>query len=152
MITGRLKPGVSIEQAQHEMTRIAGELARRVPTSNKGWSASVEPLQNSFLSADRRTTLWLLLAAVGFVVLAATGGMLGILSGAWLLQGLLVAVFPRGTLPSEADPRLSVPVLLFGGRSCAKARRSPPAGSCWASSAPTRWAARCRVRSSLLAR
>jgi hypothetical protein len=82
MVTGRLKPGVSIELAQHEMTSIAGELARRVPTSNKGWSASVEPLQNSFLSADRRTTLWLLLAAVGFVVLAATGGMLGILSGA----------------------------------------------------------------------
>lgn len=46
------------------------------------------------------------------LVLAAAGGMLGILSGAWLLQGLLV-MFPRGTLPAEADPRLSVPVLLF---------------------------------------
>ena len=48
MIHGRLKPGVSIEQAQHEMTSIAGELARRVPRSNTGWSASVEPLQNNF--------------------------------------------------------------------------------------------------------
>ena len=157
LIMGRLKPGVSIEQAQHEMTSIAGELARRVPKSNKGWSVSVEPLQNNFMSASRRTTLWLLLAAVGFVVaiacvnvanlllargtvreremairaslgasrgrmirqvlteslvLAAAGGLLGILSGAWLLEGLL-AVFPRGTLPSEADPHLSVPVLLF---------------------------------------
>ena len=157
LIMGRLKPGVSIEQAQHEMTSIAGELARRVPKSNQGWSVSVEPLQNNFMSASGRTTLWLLLAAVGFVVaiacvnvanlllargtvreremairaslgasrgrmirqvlteslvLAAAGGLLGILSGAWLLEGLL-AVFPRGTLPSEADPRLSVPVLLF---------------------------------------
>jgi len=157
LIMGRLKPGVSIQQAQHEMTSIAGELARSVPTSNKGWSASVEPLQNNFMSAGSRTTLWLLLAAVGFVVaiacvnvanlllargtvreremairasmgasrgrmirqvlteslvLAAAGGLLGIMSGAWLLQGLL-AVFPRGTLPSEADPHLSVPVLLF---------------------------------------
>ena len=46
------------------------------------------------------------------LVLAAAGGLLGILSAAWLLQGLL-AVIPRGTLPSEADPQLSVPVLLF---------------------------------------
>jgi putative ABC transport system permease protein len=157
LIMGRLKPGVSVERAQHEMTSIAAELARRVPTSNKGWSVSVEPLQNNFLPAERRTTLWLLLAVVGFVVaiacvnvanlllargtmreremavraslgagrgrlirqvltesvvLAAAGGMLGVLSAAWILQGLL-AVFPRGTLPSEADPRLSVPVLLF---------------------------------------
>jgi putative ABC transport system permease protein len=157
LMKGRLKPGVSIEQAQHEMTSIANELARRVPTTNKGWSVSVEPLQNNFLSADTRTTLWLLLAAVGFVVaiacvnvanlllargtvqeremairaslgatrsriirqvlttslvLAAAGGTLGVLSGAWLLQGLLV-LFPRGTLPAEADPRLSVPVLMF---------------------------------------
>ena len=157
LVKGRLKPGVSIEQAQHEMTSIAAELARRIPTSNQGWSASVEPLQNDFLSADTRAMLWLLLTAVGFVVtiacvnvanlllargtvqeremairaalgasrgrmirlvitqslvLAAAGGMLGILSGAWLLDGLLV-LFPRGTLPAEADPRLSVPVLLF---------------------------------------
>jgi putative ABC transport system permease protein len=157
LVKGRLKAGVSIEQAQREMTGIAAELARRVPLSNKGWSVSVEPLQNDFLSAGTRTTLWLLLAAVGFVVaiacvnvanlllargavqeremairaalgasrgrmirqvltqsvvLAAAGGMLGILSGAWILDGLLV-LFPRGTLPAEADPRLNVPVLLF---------------------------------------
>jgi putative ABC transport system permease protein len=157
LIMGRLKFGVSIEQAQQEMTSIAGELARRLPKSNKDWSVSVEPLQNNFLSTDTRTTLWLLLATVGFVVaiacvnvanlllargsvreremairaslgasrarmirqvlteslvLAAAGGILGILSAAWLLQGLL-AVIPRGMLPSEADPRLSVAVLLF---------------------------------------
>ena len=157
LLMGRLKPGVSIEQAQHEMTSIAAELGRRVPKSNDGWNVSVEPLQNNFLSAGTRTTLWLLLAAVGFVVaiacvnvanlllargsvreremairaalgasrtrvarqvlteslvLAAAGGILGIISAAWLLQALL-AVIPRGMLPSEADPQLSVPVLLF---------------------------------------
>ena len=157
LVIGRLKPGVSLEQAQHEMTSIAGELGRRLPATNKGWSASVEPLQNNFLPDSTRAMLWLLLAAVAFVVaiacvnvanlllaraavreremairasmgasrariirqvlteslvLAAAGGLLGILLSAWLLQGLLV-LFPRGTLPAEADPRLSVPVLLF---------------------------------------
>jgi len=156
LLKGRLKAGVSIQQAQHEMNSIAAELARRVPKSNKDWGVSVEPLQNNFLSADRRTTLWLLLAAVGFVlaiacvnvanlllargtvreremairasigasrgrlirqvlteslVLAAAGGLLGVLSAAWILQGLL-AIIPRGMLPAEADPRMSVPVLL----------------------------------------
>jgi putative ABC transport system permease protein len=174
LVKGRLKPGVSIEQAQHEMSSIAAELAGRVPSSNKGWGVSVEPLQNNFLPAATRTTLWLLLAAVGFVVaiacvnvanlllargtvqeremairaslgasrgriirqvittslvLATAGGMLGILSGAWLLQGLLV-LFPRGTLPAEADPRLSVPVLLFAlltSTACALVFGSAPA-------------------------
>src|SRR5262249_23944758 len=51
LVHGRLKPGVSIERAQHEMTGISAELARRVPASNKDWSTSVEPLQNDFLSA-----------------------------------------------------------------------------------------------------
>jgi len=157
LLMGRLKPGVSIEQARQEMTSIAGELARGFPKSNTGWSVSVEPLQNNFLGAGTRTTLWLLLAAVGFVVaiacvnvanlllarstvreremairasmgatrlrmirqvmteslvLSTAGGTLGVMSAAWLLQGLL-AVIPRGMLPSEANPRLSVPVLLF---------------------------------------
>jgi putative ABC transport system permease protein len=157
LLMGRLKSGVSIEQAQHEMTSIAAELEQRLPKSNAGFGISVEPLQNNFLSADTRTTLWLLLAAVGFVVaiacvnvanlllargsvreremairaslgasrtrvvrlvlteslvLAAAGGVLGVISAAWLLQALL-AVIPRGMLPSEADPQLSVPVLLF---------------------------------------
>ena len=156
LLKGRLKAGVSVQQAQHEMNSIAADLARRVPKSNKDWGVSVEPLQNNFLSADRRTTLWLLLAAVGFVlaiacvnvanlllargtvreremairasigashgrlirqvlteslVVAAAGGLLGVLSAAWILQGLL-AIIPRGMLPAEADPRLSVPVLL----------------------------------------
>ena len=157
LLAARLKPGVTLEQAQHEMTSLAAELARRVPKSNQGWSVSVEPFQNNFFSADRRAALWLLLAAVAFVVaiacvnvanlllvrgsvreremairasmgasrgrlirhvlteslvLAGVGGLLGVLLGAWLLEGLL-AVIPRGMLPAEADPRLSVPVLLF---------------------------------------
>lgn len=71
LLSGRLKPGVTLEQAQQEMNVIAERLAREFPDSNQGRSASVERLQNNFLGADVVKNLWLLLAAVSFVVLIA---------------------------------------------------------------------------------
>jgi len=71
MITGRLKPGVTIEQAQQGMNAIASRLAQKFPSSNTGRTVSVEPLQNNFLRADVVRNLWLLLAVVSFVVLIA---------------------------------------------------------------------------------
>jgi putative ABC transport system permease protein len=157
LMAGRLKPGVTIEQAQQEMNIIASRLAEQFPDSNKGRAFSVEPLQNNFMSADDKKNLWLLLAAVSFVVLIACvnvanmllsrgavrereiairaalgatrgrlarlaltdslvlaliGGGVGIVSSMWILRGIL-AILPRFTLPSEADPRLNMPVLLF---------------------------------------
>jgi putative ABC transport system permease protein len=157
IMTGRLRPGVTIEQAQEEMNAIASRLAQQFPSSNTGRTISVEPLQNNFVTADFVRNLWLLLAAVSFVVLiacvnvanlllargsvrrretairaslgatrarlirlamtesfvlAAAGGAIGALSSVWILQGIL-AIVPRLMLPSEADPRLNLPVLLF---------------------------------------
>jgi len=157
IMTGRLKPGVTIEQAQQEMNAIASRLAQQFPSSNTGRTVSVEPLQNNFLGADFIRNLWLLLAVVSFVVLIAcvnvanlllargstraretairaslgatrgrltrlalteslvlalAGGALGALSSVWILQGIL-AIVPRLLLPSEADPRLNLPVLFF---------------------------------------
>lgn len=69
---GRLKSGVTLQQAQEEMTIITADMARRYPKSNAGWTASVEPLQNNFLPPSTVANLWLLLAAVSFVVLIAS--------------------------------------------------------------------------------
>ena len=44
-------------------------MRRLYPVSNKGWGASVEPLKNDFLPRERIRNLWLLLGAVGFVLL-----------------------------------------------------------------------------------
>jgi putative ABC transport system permease protein len=68
---GRLKPGVSLAQAQADMDAVSQRIAAAYPSSNRGWGASVEPLRNDFLPADRIHTLWLLLGAVGFVLLIA---------------------------------------------------------------------------------
>jgi putative ABC transport system permease protein len=70
-VTGRLKPSITIKQALAEMESITAREAKDYPTSNQGWGASVEPLKNDFLSSDRRLTLWLLLGAVGFLLLIA---------------------------------------------------------------------------------
>ena len=68
---GRLKSGVTLKQAQADMDAVANHIAAAYPTSNKGWGASVEPLQNDFLPRERIQNLWLLLGAVGFVLVIA---------------------------------------------------------------------------------
>ena len=71
LVIGRMKPGVTMKQAQADMDRVTAELARQYPRSNQGWGASVEPFKNDFMPPDRIRMLWLLLGAVGFVLLIA---------------------------------------------------------------------------------
>jgi putative ABC transport system permease protein len=68
---GRLKPGVSLHQAQADMDAVAASIAAANPKSNSGWGARVDRFQNDFLDDDSVHTLWLLLGAVGFVLLIA---------------------------------------------------------------------------------
>jgi len=66
---GRMKPGVTLQQAQADMDAVTSHIAAAYPSSNRGWGAAVEPLKNDFLPSDRIRNLWLLLGAVGFVLL-----------------------------------------------------------------------------------
>ena len=157
LVMGRLKPDVTVKQAQADMNAVTAHIAQQYPKSNKGWGSFVEPLKNDFLPSERILTLWLLLGAVGFVLLIAcvnvanlllaksmtrqkelavrsslgatpktifaqllteslllamAGGILGVGVGYAMLHGL-IAVMPDGTLPSEADLSLNLPILLF---------------------------------------
>lgn len=67
---GRLAPGASLGNAQAEAAAIAEALAREYPATNKGWSATVQPLLELRIGGLRRT-LWLLVGAVGLVLLVA---------------------------------------------------------------------------------
>jgi putative ABC transport system permease protein len=69
LVVGRLKPHISMRQAQQEMDAIAQRIAQAYPRSNKGWGVSVEPLKGDFLPRERVRNLWLLLGAVGFILL-----------------------------------------------------------------------------------
>src|SRR6266496_993050 len=159
LVMARLKDGVSLDQAQAEMNGIAGQLQNEYPKSNANRGVSVEPLHLNFLTDATRRNLWLLLGAVGFLlliacvnvanlllargtsrqrevalraalgasrtrifsqflteslVLALLGGAAGILLALTIIDLIQAVMPPVGTmLPSEADIRISVPVLLF---------------------------------------
>jgi len=70
-VTGRLRPGVSLAQAQADMNVVAQSIAAVHPRSNENWSVSVEPMHNDFLPGTTRNELWLFFGAVGFVSLIA---------------------------------------------------------------------------------
>jgi predicted permease len=64
----RLKSGVSITQAQAEMSAIQDHLDQLYPDTDRGLGADVEPLKQMIVG-DVRGTLLLLLGAVGLVLL-----------------------------------------------------------------------------------
>jgi predicted permease len=66
----RLRPGFTSAAAQAELTLIARHLAEQYPKSNAGLSMIAHPLQQE-LVGDIGSTLWLLLSAVGLVLLIA---------------------------------------------------------------------------------
>ena len=67
---GRLKPGVTFEQAQADFARIMNQLAETYPATNKGNGATLTRLKPN-LVRDVQSVLLLLLGAVGFVLLIA---------------------------------------------------------------------------------
>jgi putative ABC transport system permease protein len=67
---GRLKPGVTLEQATADMNNIAEELARRYPDNDAGRTVNARILLESAV-ADYRQSVWLLFGAVGCVSLIA---------------------------------------------------------------------------------
>jgi putative ABC transport system permease protein len=71
LVMARMKPGVTLQQANGNMDGIARRIADAYPASNKGWGVSVEALHHDFTSRDTIKGLWLLMGAVGFVLLIA---------------------------------------------------------------------------------
>jgi putative ABC transport system permease protein len=160
LVTGRLKPGISLSEADADLRVIAARIAREYPTTNQNLGVHVTPLRNYWFAKQTQNTLWALLGAVGFLllmscanvanlllakastrrrevalraslgatparvfmqflteslVLSVAGGVLGVALAEIMLH-VLTRTLLTGmglSLPSEADIRLSLPVLLF---------------------------------------
>jgi predicted permease len=69
-VIGRLSRGATLDQVQTELTLTSRHLAEEYPKSNAGLSMRIHPLLEEVVS-DVRGTLWLLLAAIGLVLLIA---------------------------------------------------------------------------------
>lgn len=71
----RLKKGVTLEQARAEMEAIGARIAHDYPDSNKGWSVAVDPYSETHVGQQTRSSLYVLLAAVGMVLLIACANL-----------------------------------------------------------------------------
>jgi len=77
-VIARLKPGVSLDQAQAEMTAISKRLETQYPNSNEGWTSKVVSLNDATVG-NIRPTLLVLFGAVGFLLLIACANVANLL-------------------------------------------------------------------------
>jgi len=75
---GRLKPGVTLEQARADMARVTANLAAAYPQKDHGIGAHLVPLKDAVVGRVRQLLL-VLLAAVGVVLLIACGNVANLL-------------------------------------------------------------------------
>jgi putative ABC transport system permease protein len=78
MAIGRLKPGVTVQQAQQDLAAIAADAAQRLPQSNAGVGVLVQSLHERIVG-DVQQALLILFGAVGVVLLIACANVASLL-------------------------------------------------------------------------
>jgi putative ABC transport system permease protein len=81
-VVGRLKPQVTLSQAQTEMTAIGQRLAQAYPNADEdfaGFGVNVVPLLDQITGKNLQLALWVLLGAVALVLLIACANVANLL-------------------------------------------------------------------------
>lgn len=110
---GRLKPQVSIAQAQTEMDTIAGRLAAQYPATNKDMGIRVESMTENLTSGNRDPLLLLLTASSLIFLLAVINVMTVFLAGALERAQELSVRLALGASRSTLVRQLLLQALLF---------------------------------------
>jgi putative ABC transport system permease protein len=76
---GRLKPGVTREQARQELDALAGRLAKEYAATNEGWVSHLRSLREAFLPSDVPLVLLLMMAGVTLVLFIACSNVANLL-------------------------------------------------------------------------
>ena len=70
-VMGRLKPGLTVQQAQADMNHVLANIGQANPDTDKGRTARVMPLTMRITGQEQRQALWIMAAGVFFVLLIA---------------------------------------------------------------------------------
>ena len=68
-VVGRVKPGLSVQQAQADMNHVLANIGQSHPDTDKGRTARVMPLSLRITGEEQRQALWIMAAGVLFVLL-----------------------------------------------------------------------------------
>ena len=117
MVVGRIAPGVTADRAQDEITVLANHIAADNKDSNEGWTAKVVAAHEQLVAASR-PALFVLMGAVGFLLLIVCANMANLLLARLTSRRREIAV--KSALGASrwevAQPILAESLLLaFGG-------------------------------------
>ena len=118
LAVARLRPGVSVEQAQAELSMLASQIEREHPKENEGIGAAVAPMLDDTVAAVR-APLFVLLAAVGAMLLIGCANLANLLLARALVRQRELAVraalgASRGRLVVQSIAELA-PLVAVGG-------------------------------------
>ena len=133
---GRLRQGVSIQEAQAELDILAARFAREYPATNKGWGIALDPLQSALVGHTRRM-LMLLFAVVALMLLIASVNVANLMLVRTQARSLELAMRSAlGAAPARLIRQILAEGMLLAvcGGFFGVAARRVGCGDCWCSS------------------